>query len=247
MAFIYQPAVFKEIANSMGLADKNLQDQLDSTIVGSGVSQLISSRNRIAACIADSSITTTDFDASTVLGQVFRTKESGISTSLNTIYSSIITGVNTYFTSNFSKTMRNYYDSKTTNTTLDFVSAGTSYTTGLTAFRKLYTRIQSEELIFKLYTVATSGTTASLTPTAYGYSSVFTSSSLEIRLAGNVGTATTFTVTGNLSTGTPTTLSVTVGSGTSTANVGDTQKFSSLSIFGVPASIGTTTIEIWTR
>ena len=65
MAFIYQPAVFREIANSMGLADKNLQDQLDSTIVGSGVSQLVSSRNRIAACIGDSTISSIDFDAST--------------------------------------------------------------------------------------------------------------------------------------------------------------------------------------
>ena len=138
MAFVYQPAVFKEIANSMGLADKNLQDQLDSTIVGSGVSQLISSRNRIAASIGDSTISSSDFDASTILGQVFRAKEVGISTSLNTVYSSIITGVNTYFSSVTSKTMRNYYDCRTANTTIDFVSAGTSYTTGLLAFRKLY-------------------------------------------------------------------------------------------------------------
>jgi len=104
MAFVYQPAVFREIANSMGLADKNLQDQLDATIVGSGVSQLVSSRNRIAACIGDAAITSADFDASTLLGQVFRTKEAGISTSLNTIYSSVITGINTYFSSVTAKT-----------------------------------------------------------------------------------------------------------------------------------------------
>ena len=83
MAFVYQPAVFKEIANSMGLADKNLQDQLESTIVGSGVSQLISSRNRIAACIGDTTISSIDFDGSTVLGQVFRSKEVGISLHLD--------------------------------------------------------------------------------------------------------------------------------------------------------------------
>jgi hypothetical protein len=247
MAFVYQPAVFKEIANSMGLADKNLQDQLDSTIVGSGVSQLISSRNRIASAIGDSTISSTDFDASTILGQVFRSKEVGISTSLNTIYSSIITGMNTYFSSVTSKTMRNYYDGKSTATTLDFVSAGTSYTTGLASFRKLYSRIQSEELIYKLYSVTTSGATTSIVPTSYGYSSSFTNSSLEIRLLGIVGAATTFTVSGDTTTGSPLSLSVTVGAGTSLANVGTTQKFYNVSVLGVPASIGTTTVEIWTR
>jgi hypothetical protein len=247
MAFIYQPTVFREIANSMGLADKNLQDQLDSTIVGSGVSQLVSSRNRIAACIGDFTISSVDFDASTILGQVFRAKEAGISTSLNSIYSSIITGVNTYFSSVTSKTMRNYYDCKTANTSIDFVATGTGYTTGLLAFRKLYTRSQSEELIFKLYSVTTSGVTTSIVPTAYGYSTSFTNSSLELRLFGNVGTATTFTVTGDTTLGTPATISVTVGSGTSTAIVGTTQKFYNVSVLGVPASIGTTTVEIWTR
>lgn len=247
MAFIYQPAVFREIANSIGLADKNLQDQLDSTIVGSGVSQLVSSRNRIAACIGDSTISSIDFDASTILGQVFRTKEAGISTSLNSIYSSIITGVNTYFSSTTSKTMRNYFDCKTANTTIDFVASGTAFTTGLLAFRKLYSRSQSQELIYRLYFVTTSGVTTSIVPSAYGYNTSFTNASLELRLVGNVGTATTFTVTGDTTSGTPATISVTVGSGTSIANVGTTQKFYNVSVLGVPASIGSTTVEIWTR
>lgn len=247
MAFVYQPAVFREIANSIGLADKNLQDQLDATIVGSGVSQLISSRNRIASCIGDTTITNTDFDASTVLGQVFRSREVGISTSLNTVYSSIITGVNSYFTTNFAKSMRNYYDCRTVNTTIDFVSPATAYTTGLAAFRKLYSRAQSEELIYKLYNVPTTGVTTSIVPTPYGYSTSFTNSSLEIRLAGAVGSATTFTISGDTTTGSPVSLSVTVGAGTSSANVGTTQKFYNVSVLGVPASIGTTTVEIWTR
>jgi hypothetical protein len=143
--------------------------------------------------------------------------------------------------------MRNYYDSKSTATTLDFVSAGTSYTTGLSSFRKLYSRIQSEELIYKLYTVATTSVTTSIVPTAYGYSSSFTNSSLELRLLSVVGSATTFTVSGDLTTGSPVSLSVTVGAGTSVANVGTTQKFYNVSVLGVPASIGTTTVEIWTR
>lgn len=247
MAFVYSASVFKEIAKELGLADQNLQDEISSSIVGSGVSLLVTSRNRIASSIADTTITNSDFDASTTLAQVFRTKEAGISTSLNTIYSTVITGIDTYFTAVTSSTMRNYFDSKTADKTLDFVSSGTAYTTGLAAFRKLYTRVKSTELIYKLYTATSASATATLVPTAYGYSSDFTNASLELRLLGNVGTATTFTVTGTLSTGAPTSISVTVGSGTSTANVGTTQKLTAVSALGVPASIGTTTIDIWTR
>lgn len=247
MAFVYSASVFKEIAKELGLADQNLQDEISSSIVGSGVSLLVTSRNRIASSIADTTITNIDFDGSTTLAQVFRTKEAGISTSLNTIYSTVITGIDTYFTAVTSSTMRNYFDSTTADKTLDFVSSGTAYTTGLAAFRKLYTRVKSTELIYKLYTATSASATATIIPTAYGYSSDFTSASLELRLLGNVGSATTFTVTGTLSTGSPTSISVTVGSGTSVANVGTTQKLTAVSAIGVPSSIGTTTIAIWTR
>ncbi len=247
MAFIYQASVLKDIANEVGLAEKNLQDQLNVSLAGSGLSYLKLSRDRIAASIGDTTITSSDFDASTLLAQVFRTKESGLSTSLNSIYSSIISGLNTYFSSVTTKTMRNYYDSKTPTTTLDFVSSGTAYTTGLEAFRKLYSRTVSEELIYAAYTLTSGGSAASITPTAYGWNSNFTNSLMELRIAHAVGTATTFTVTGVLTTGSPTSISVTVGSGTSSANVGTTQKFTSITVVGVPASIGSTTVQVWTR
>jgi hypothetical protein len=247
MAYIYQASVLKEIANEVGLAEKNLQDQLNVSLAGSGLSYLKISRDRIAASIGDTTISSSDFDASTVLGQVFRTKETGLTTTLNPVYSSIISGLNTYFSSVTTKTMRNYFDCKTPTTTLDFVSAGTAYSTGLEAFRKLYARTVSEELIYAAYTLTSGGAAASIAPTAYGWSSDFTNSSMELRIANAVGTATTFTVSGVLSTGVPTSISVTVGSGTSTSNIGTTQKFSSITVVGVPASIGTTTLQIWTR
>jgi phage gpG-like protein len=84
--------------------------------------------------------------------------------------------------------------------------------------------------------------------TAYGYTSDFTNAALEVRLPNNyVGSATTMTVTGLSSTGTTLSISVTVGSGNSTANVGTSQKFVSLSSIGVPSGLGNTLIEIWVR
>jgi len=56
MAFIYQTSVLKEIANEVGLAEKNLQDQLNVSIAGSGLSYLKISRDRVAASIGDTTI-----------------------------------------------------------------------------------------------------------------------------------------------------------------------------------------------
>ena len=90
-------------------------------------------------------------DASVILLQAYRDKESSLSREVNTIVSSLFTSVNNYFISNTAKTMRNYFNSKSTATTLDFVSSGTAFTTGLAAFRTMYSRTQNQELIYKAY------------------------------------------------------------------------------------------------
>lgn len=250
MAFIYDPTTFKTIANYLGIADKNLRDELDITIVGSGISLVTDSRDLISAAIGNSSIGNTDLDASTTLLQAFRAKESALSSDLINTYTTLISSIDTYFSASKSKTMRNYFDSKTPDTTLDFVSSGTAFSTGLSYFRRLYERTKSTELITKLYYCQKpTGTVSSGSGlTAYGYTSDFTNAALEVRLPNNyVGTATTMTVTGLSSTGTTLSISVTVGSGNSTANVGTSQKFASLSSIGVPAGLGGTLIEIWVR
>jgi hypothetical protein len=250
MAFIYDPATFKTIANNLGLADKNLRDELDITIVGSGISLVTDSRDLISAAVGDASIGNTDLDASTTLLQAFRSKESALPSNLISTYTSLITAIDTYFSSSKSKTSRNYFDSKTPDTTLDFVSSGTASSTGLSYFRRLYERTQGTELITKMYFCSQSAGTISAGSglTAYGHTSDFTNAALEVRLPNNyVGSATTMTVTGLSSTGTTLSISVTVGSGNSTANVGTSQKFVSLSSIGVPSGLGNTLIEIWVR
>jgi hypothetical protein len=148
--------------------------------------------------------------------------------------------------------MRNYFDSKSTATTLDFVSSGTAQTTGLLAFRKMYSRTQNQELIFKAYyckqTVAADTTyNVGSGVTAYGYSSDFTSSAFEVRLATKVTNSTSLTVTGVLDTGNSTSVTVTVGAGTSYSDVLTNQKFTSLTSLGIGTSLSGNTVEIWTR
>ncbi len=252
MAYVYQPATFKNMANLMGLADKNFQTQLIVTQAGTAASHILDTREYVTASIGDTTISNTDLDASAILLQAYRDKESSLSREVNTIVSSLFTSINNYFTTVTAKTMRNYYDSKSTATTLDFVSSGTAFTTGLAAFRTMYSRTQNQELIYKAYyckqTVAVDTTyTVGSGVTAYGYSSDFTSSAFEVRLATKVNNNTSLTVTGVLDTGNSTSVTVTVGAGTSYSDVLTTQKFTSLTSLGIGSSLSGNTVEIWTR
>ena len=252
MAYVYQPATFKSMANLMGLADKNFQTQLSITQAGTAASHLLDTREYVTASIGDTTISNTDLDASVILLQAYRDKESSLSREVNTIVSSLFTSVNNYFITNTAKTMRNYYNSKSTATILDFVSSGTAFTTGLAAFRTMYSRTQNQELIYKAYfcrqTLATDTTyTVGSGVTAYGYSSDFTSSAFEVRLSSNVTNNTSLTVTGVLDTGNSTSVTVTVGAGTSFSDVLTNQKFTSLTSLGIGSSLSNNTVEIWTR
>jgi hypothetical protein len=240
------------MANLMGLADKNFQDQLSIVNAGTAASHIIDTRDYITASIGDTTITNTDLDASTLLLQAFRGKESSLSYEVNSIISSLLSSINTYYTTVTAKTMRNYYDCKSTATTIDFVSSGTAFTTGLTAFRKMYSRTQNQELIYKAYyckqtVVADTTYNVGSGVTAYGFTSDFTSSAFEVRLATKVTNSTSLTVTGVLETGNSTSVTVTVGAGTSYSDVVTNQKFISLSSLGLGTSLSGNTVEIWTR
>ena len=90
MAFIYDSTTFKTIANYLGIADKNLRDELDILIVGSGISLITDSRDLVSAAIGDSSIGNTDLDASATLLQAFRAKEAALSSDLINTYTKAI-------------------------------------------------------------------------------------------------------------------------------------------------------------
>ena len=258
MDFIYTSGTFKDLANYVGLSDKLFQDQAAIAITTTAAGRAI-----IAAAIGNSQISNTDIDASTVFAQAYRTKEDNILSSVNPIFYSLIDAADIYFQSVKSSTMRNYFDSKTAATTLDWISSGTAYTTGLSQFRKMYARAMTEELLYPLYKVTSNGTgsTVYTSPTVIGYSSNFTSSLLELRLDVGVGssitgTGTTVNVTAMRANSTTTDLiTVNVATGSTNGNyfaiepyTGSLQKYSSVTQIQLLGNSSTgNTFYIWTR
>ena len=258
MDFIYTAGTYKDLANNIGLSDKTFQDQAAIAITTTSAGRAI-----IAAAIGNSGISNTDIDASTILSQAYRTKEDNILTSINPIFYSLLDASDIYFQSVKSSSLRNYFNSKSAATTLDWISSGTAYTTGLQQFRKMYARARSEELLYPLYKVTSngSGSTTYNSPTVIGYSSDFTSSLLELRLDVGVGssisgTGTTVNVTAMRSNSTSTDLiTVNVSTGSTNGNYfavetfgGSLQKYSSVTqsqLLG-NSSVGNT-FYIWTR
>ena len=251
MGNIYDSATFKEIANVLGLADQQFQDQLSSTTAGTAASYLQLGRQFVYDTFPDSASNSV-LDAATLLGQTYRLKESSLSSTVNPIFGQVLDGINTYFNTTKSKTVRNYFDSKSADTTLDFVSSGTAYTTGLSFFRAFYSRYKNEELIYKLYTLTgTAGSTG--IATSYGHDSNFTSSLIELRLGNSVsGSACTFVITATRPSGTTDTITTTVGAGISVTSINGSITYSYVSSIQVPSNFTTSTpnlnpIQIWTR
>jgi hypothetical protein len=250
MGNIYDSSTFKEIANVLGLSDKQFQDQLSVT-AGTAASYLQLGRQFVYDTFPDSASNSV-LDAATLLGQTYRLKENSLSSTINPVFGQVMDGINTYFNTTKSKTMRNYFDSKTADTTIDFVSSGTAYTTGLSFFRAFYSRYKNEELIYKLYSLTGVASTSG-TATSYGHSSNFTSSLIELRLGDAVsGSACTFVITATRPSGTTDTITTTVGAGISITSINGSITYSSVSSIQVPANFTTSTpnlnpIEIWTR
>ena len=74
MAYVYQAGVFTSIAINIGLADKQLQDEL-LLVAGTAASYTKTARDFVATSL-DASSTDTNTDSTTVLIQAFRNKPS---------------------------------------------------------------------------------------------------------------------------------------------------------------------------
>ena len=97
MAYVYQAGVFTSIAINIGLADKQLQDQL-RLVAGTAASYTKTSRDIVATSL-DSSSTNANTDATTILIQAFRNTETSLSATISPFYSSTLVSLNTYFSS----------------------------------------------------------------------------------------------------------------------------------------------------
>jgi len=251
MPYVYQAGVFTSIAINIGLADKQLQDQL-LLVAGTAASYTKTSRDSVATSL-DASSSDSNTDATTVLIQAFRNTENSLPGTINPLYSNTLVSLNNYFSTIVGSTFRDYFNSKTAATSIDFITSTPSSTAiGYSSFRNVYRRTYSNELIYRLYNYSGSGTSLASTGGTYG----FAGSLLEIRKFGNSGSAGTITLSAIRSADTGTdTLIIPINSGLATtyynavtapgANTRYIQ-INSVSVVGLDAGNGRT-FEIWVR
>jgi hypothetical protein len=140
MAFVYEASVFAGITTSLGTCDAFLQVAA-AGFATSGLSQLQTSRLSIADSISDNSITDADFDATNTLAAAFRSAESNSPSSTASNYNGALTSLNTYFTTITGSNIKDYWTSKSALKSITFNDN----------FRAMYRRVNSTELIQKLY------------------------------------------------------------------------------------------------
>jgi hypothetical protein len=251
MAYVYQAGVFTSIAINVGLADKQLQDQL-LLVAGTAASYTKTARDYVSTSL-DSNATNANTDETTLLIQSFRNTETSLSYTLSPFYSSTLLSLNNYFSSIVGATFRDYFNSKSAATTINFAptSPATS-ATGYSSFRDLYRRTYNNELIYRLYSYNGTGTTVAATGGTYG----FAGSLLEIRKFGNSGSAGTITLSAIRSSDSGTdTIIVPINSGVATTyyNAVTTPgsniryiRVNAVSVDGLATGTGRT-FEIWTR
>jgi hypothetical protein len=254
MAYVYQAGVFTSIAINIGLADKQLQDEL-LLVAGTAASYTKTSRDFVATSL-DSSSTNANTDATTILIQAFRNTETSLSTTLSPFYSSTIVSLNNYFSSIVGASFRDYFNSKTAATTIDFApTSPASSATGYSNFRDTYRRTYSNEMIYRLYNYNSSSVLSSTAGT-FG----FAGSLLEIRKFSNSGTAGTITLSAIRTSDNGTdiiVLPINSGIATSYYNVVTTSgsntrysRVSAVSVNGFSSGAGAgaaSTFEIWVR
>jgi hypothetical protein len=245
MAYVYQAGVFTSIAINIGLADYQLQSQL-ALVSGTALSYTKTARNYVTTSF-DASSTDANTDATTILTQAFRNTENSLTSTLNPFYSSTLVSLNNYFSTIVGSSFRDYFNSKSTATTIDFSSSATGYS----SFRDVYRRTYSNELLYRIYNFNTSAVLSSTAGT-FG----FAGSLLEIRKFGNSGTAGTIILSATRTSDSGTdTITVPINSGVATTYYnavtipGSNTRYSKVnaaSVNGFSSAAGAT-FEIWTR
>lgn len=253
MSFVYQAGVFTSYAINLGLADKQLQDQLLVDQAGTAASLTKLNRTIVSNTITPTSNTDANYDATLVLTQALRSTEDTLVSNLELFYANTMYSTDTYFQSVVGYSFRDYFDSKTAGRTLDYT--GASYPNsaiGLSSFRDLYRRVYAQELLYKIYDYNTSGNLVS-TGGTFG----FPGSLLEFRKYFSTGTAGTISFNLTRTDGGTDTVSIGIGAFAGTAgsyvnletSPGSVTRYSAVeavTISGLSTGTGRT-FEIWTR
>lgn len=253
MSFVYQAGVFTSYAINLGLADKQLQNQLLVTQAGTAASLNRLNRTIVSNTITPSGNTDANYDATLVLTQALRSTEDTLVSNLDLFYSNTVHATDTYFQSVVGYSFRDYFDSKTTDRTLDYTGATYANSAiGLSNFRDLYRRVYGQELIYKIYDYNSS---AVLVSTGATYD--FPGSLLEFRKYFSSGTAGTISFNLTRTDGGTDTISIGIGAYAGTAasyvnletSAGSITQYTAIqavTVNGLATGTGRT-FEIWTR
>ena len=238
MAFVYEASVFAGITTSLGTCDAYLQVAA-AGFATSGLSQLQSTRLSVADSIADNSITDADFDATNTLASAIRSAESNAPSSTASNYNGALTSLNTYFTTITGNNIKDYWNSKSVSRTITFDDN----------FRAFYRRVNSTELIQKLYscTMPAAGSTTVLS--SIGSTTNMIPALLEVRTDTAIGSSFIANFTCVKSGGGTDLVSLTINSGTGLStyySIGGSQGYLYISGFSATGTSGNI-VSVWTR
>ena len=238
MAFVYSKATFAGIVTSLGNCDAYLQAAQTGTAT-SGLSQLQTARGDVADSLGDNSITTTDFDATNTLAASLRTAEGNAPSTISSAYNGALTALDTYMSTVTGSTIKDYWNSKTSDRTMTFTDN----------FRAFFRRVKADEVIVQLYSVTMPAAGSTTTISSVGSTTNMIPALYEVRTNTAIGNSFIANFTCVKTGGSTDLVSLTVDSGTGIStyySIGGTTKYLYISSFSGTGTSGNA-ISVWTR
>jgi hypothetical protein len=238
MAFVYSKATFAGIVTSLGNSDAFLQAAQTGTAT-SGLSQLQTARGDVADSLGDNSITSADFDATNTLAASLRTAEGNAPSTASSAYNGSLTALDTYISTVTGSTVKEYWNSKSSDRTMTFTDN----------FRSFFRRVKADEVIVQLYSVTMPSAGSTTTISSVGSTTNMIPALYEVRTDTAIGSSFVANFTCVKTGGSSDLVSLTVNAGTAISNyfsIGSTTKYLYISSFSGTGTSGNA-ISVWTR
>jgi hypothetical protein len=238
MAFVYSKATFAGIVTSLGNSDAFLQAAQTGTAT-SGLSQLQTARGDVADSLGDNSITSADFDATNTLAASLRTAEGNAPSTASSAYNGSLTALDTYIFTVTGSTVKEYWNSKSSDRTMTFTDN----------FRSFFRRVKADEVIVQLYSVTMPSAGSTTTISSVGSTTNMIPALYEVRTDTAIGNSFIANFYCVKTSGSTDLVSLTVNAGTAISNyfsIGSTTKYLYISSFSGTGTSGNA-ISVWTR
>ena len=238
MAFVYSKATFAGIVTSLGNSDAFLQAAQTGTAT-SGLSQLQTARGDVADSLGDNSITSADFDATNTLAASLRTAEGNAPSTASSAYNGSLTALDTYIFTVTGSTIKEYWNSKSSDRTMTFTDN----------FRSFFRRVKADEVIVQLYSVTMPSAGSTTVISSVGSTTNMIPALYEVRTDTAIGNSFIANFYCVKTSGSTDLVSLTVNAGTAISNyfsIGSTTKYLYISSFSGTGTSGNA-ISVWTR